>query len=62
MLLSTDNEGWTVWLMAERWGYTDSFKKLWDCAEENLTTEEINNKMIFATYIEGWTAWHWAAG
>jgi len=35
--------------------------KLWDLAEEKLTTEEINNNLLLATDNSGLTAWHWAA-
>jgi len=36
-------------------------QKVWDLANENLTTEEINNKMLLSKDNEGMTAWHWAA-
>ena len=35
--------------------------KIWEWAEEKLTAEEINNKLLVATDNEGWTAWHNAA-
>jgi len=36
-------------------------QKLWECAKENLTTDEINNKLLLATDNNGWIAWHLAA-
>jgi len=30
------------------------------CAKENLTTDEINNKILLATDNQGLTAWHMA--
>ena len=37
-------------------------KKLWECANEKLTTVEINNKLPLATDNEGRTVWQLAAG
>ena len=37
------------------------FEKLWEWAKENVTTEEINNKLILATDHNGMTVWHVAA-
>ena len=36
-------------------------QKVWEWANENLTREEINNKLLLSTDHEGITAWHWAA-
>jgi len=35
--------------------------KIWEWAQEKLTTENINNKLLFVTDNDGMTAWHWAA-
>jgi len=36
-------------------------KKVWEWANENLTREEINNKLLLSTDNERMAAWHWAA-
>jgi len=43
-------------------GNIELFQKLSECAKENLTTEEINNKLLLATDNEGRTVWQLAAG
>jgi endo-1,4-beta-D-glucanase Y len=35
--------------------------KYWSWTNENLTREEVNNKLLLSTDNEGMTAWHWAA-
>jgi len=35
--------------------------KYWIWANENLTREEVNNKLLLSTDNEGKTAWHLAA-
>jgi hypothetical protein len=35
-------------------------QKVWELAEEKLTTEEIKNEMVFRTDREGRTVWHLA--
>jgi chromatin remodeling complex protein RSC6 len=47
--------------MAARRGYTEALQKLWEYAKENLTTEEINNKLLLDTDNAGWNAWHMTA-
>ena len=47
--------------MAAQRGNLQTLQKVWDWAEEKLTTEEINNKLLFGTDKSGMTAWHWAA-
>jgi len=61
LLLSTDNEGKTAWHWAAGEGNLDVAQKVWEWANENLTREEINNKLLLSTDNEGMTAWHWAA-
>jgi hypothetical protein len=34
--------------------------KIWDLAKDNLTTEEIKNKLLFATDSKGNNAWNTA--
>jgi endo-1,4-beta-D-glucanase Y len=36
-------------------------RKIWEWAEEKLTTEEMKNEMLLRTDNEGGTAWHLAA-
>jgi endo-1,4-beta-D-glucanase Y len=36
-------------------------QQVWDWAKENLTTDEINNKLLLGTNCEGMTAWHLTA-
>ena len=53
--------GRTVWHLEADWGNIEAFEKFLECAKENLTTEEINNKLLLATNNEGRTAWQLAA-
>ena len=43
------------------WGNSEILQKLWDWAKENVTPEEIKNKLLLMTDEEGKTAWHIAA-
>jgi len=52
MLLVTDNEGWTAWHRATYVGNRDVLRKLWNFAEEKLTTKEGNN-LFLVTDNEG---------
>ena len=36
-------------------------RKIWEWAEEKLTTVEINNKFLLGADSEERSAWHWAA-
>jgi len=45
---------------SSRAGRLDIFQEIWNWAKENLTTEEIKNKLLFATNHEKMTAWHLA--
>ena len=47
--------------MAAEWGNLEALQKLWEWAEEKLTTEEIKNKLLLGTDAEGRTAWYLAA-
>ena len=42
-------------------GQFRNIKKLWELAKENVTFEEINNKLLLGTDNEGRTVWHLAA-
>ena len=42
-------------------GKLEILQKVWEWANEKLTTEGINNKLLLGTDNEGWTVWHWAA-
>jgi endo-1,4-beta-D-glucanase Y len=47
--------------MAAGNGHLDVLLKIWVWAKENLTREEINNKLLLATDYMGRTAWNVAA-
>jgi hypothetical protein len=34
-------------------GNLDTLKKVWDYAEENLTAEKINKKLLLGTHLKG---------
>ena len=51
----------TVLALGSNEGTFRNIKNLWELAKENLTTEEINNKLLFGTDNWGTTVWHWAA-
>ena len=44
-----------------RLGQFRGIEKLWVCAKENLTIEQIKNKLLLSTENDGRTAWHFAA-
>ena len=58
MLLATDNKGSTFWHVAAERGEPEMLQKVWVCAKEKLTTEEINNNLLLGTDNEGMTGWH----
>ena len=61
MLLCKDDGETTAWHFAAHWGELDLMQKIWELAEEKLTTEEIKNEILLRTDHEGTTAWHRAA-
>jgi len=61
LLLGTDSKGNTAWHLAAKRGDLEKLKKVWEWAEEKLTTEEINNKLLLGTDDEGSMDWHLAA-
>ena len=60
MLLDTDNAGRNVWHWAATRGHLETLQILWELAKENLTIEEINNKLLLGT-DKGRTVWNCAA-
>ena len=42
-------------------GTLDVLMKIWAWAEEKLTTDELNKKLLLATDNDVWTAWHLTA-
>jgi hypothetical protein len=42
-------------------GHVETLQKVWEWAEQKLTTEEINNKLLFGTDYSGRTVLHVAA-
>jgi hypothetical protein len=61
MLLAQDEKRHTSWHIAVRFSSIRVLEKLWECAKEKLTNEEVNNELLLATDREGSTAWHMAA-
>ena len=55
MLLGTDKDGRTAWHKAKG-GPIQRFYKIIVFAKENLTTEEINNELLYRTEKDGMTA------
>jgi len=49
VLLSTDNEGKTAWKLAAQRGILDTLQRAWEYAEDKLTTDEVNNKLLLGT-------------
>ena len=47
--------------MAAERGISEILQKVWEWAKENLTKEEINDKLLLGTDKYGRTAWHYAA-
>ena len=58
MLLATSNMGRSAWHMAAKKNNLDVLQNVLEWAEEKLTTEEINNKLLLATEGKGRTVWH----
>ena len=48
MLLDKDKKKSTAWHLAVMWGHIELINKMWDCAKEVLTLEDLKN-MIFRT-------------
>ena len=42
-------------------GNTDALEKPWGWAKDNLTQDELNNKLLLAKDVQGQAAWHRAA-
>ena len=61
LLLATYKWGNNVWQEAAQEGILDLLQKSWEWAEENLTTENLNNKLLLHLDVEGRTVWHLAA-
>ena len=60
-LLAEDKDGHTAWLLAVNVGNEEVLEKLWVTAKEELTTEELKNKLLLAKNREQQTALHLAA-
>jgi hypothetical protein len=44
--------------VAAKVGNSEVLKKLWECAKEKITADELNNKMLIAKDDKEYTAWH----
>jgi hypothetical protein len=63
LLLAQDDEAKTAWFVATERGNLQVLKKLWEWANEKLTTEEINSDLLLATDDQQErTVFHVAAG
>jgi ankyrin repeat protein len=60
-LLAEDNDGHTPWLLAANEGNVEVLEKLWVMAKEELTTEELKNKLLLAKNRKQQTVLHLAA-
>jgi aminoglycoside N3'-acetyltransferase len=60
LMLAKDDKRRTAWIMATERGNLEVLEKLWECAKEKLTTEEIN-KLLLGTDNNGRTVFHRAA-
>ena len=47
--------------MAAIWGNLEALQNVWEWANENLITDEINNKIYQALKMREFTFWHVAA-
>ena len=61
LLLGNEKRRETAWYLAAESGNIEVIKKIWEWAQEKLTTEEIKNKLLLCTNREGRTAWQLAA-
>ena len=55
MILGVDNWGTIAWHVAATWGKLEILQKLCNSAREELTTEEVYNKLFLGTDNEGMT-------
>ena len=53
MLLGTNKNGTTAWHYAAKWGNSEILQNVWEWAKENLTKEEINDKLLLGTDKDG---------
>ena len=51
----------TAWERAAAYGRLEILHKIWECAEEKLTTEEVKIKLLLRTHSKGITGWLRAA-
>jgi len=61
LLLGTVKDEMSAWHYAVEGANSEILQKLYEWAKENLTKEEINNKLLLGTDKHGMTAWHYAA-
>ena len=58
VLLAKDDMEQTVWHVAAKVRNSDVSEKLWGCAIQRLTSDELNNKLLLAKDVRECTAWH----
>jgi len=59
LLLGTDKNGMTAWHYAFLWANSEIIQKVWEWAKENITKEEISDKLLLGTVKDRMTAWHY---
>jgi len=57
-LLGKEYKERTAWNSAARMGYISQILKQWEWAKQELTTEELHNRILLATDVKERTAWH----
>jgi len=58
-LLARDDQTRTAWQVAAEWGKTES-EKIWEWAKVEISTEDLNNKLLLAKDDIKQTVWHYA--
>ena len=61
MILGTNGLGSFAWHCAAEFGNLRTLQYIYQCAEEKLTTEEFESKLLLGAHSLARTAWHWAA-
>jgi hypothetical protein len=61
ILLGKDKRRENAWIVATERGNIEVIKKIWEWAQEKLTTEEIKNEILLRKDDDGETAWKIAA-
>lgn len=60
-MLAKNRKQQTAFHLAAEDGKTDALEKVWEWAKDNLTQEELHNKLLLAKDLQGQTSLHMAA-